>query len=175
MAADEKVVAIGEIGLDYHYEHSPRVIQEKVLHDFIVLAQKLNKPIVIHDRDAGDKTFEILKSHGVKKNEVMIHCFTGTMDLAKKYLDLGCFISFTGIITFKKADDLREVVKIVPLDQLLIETDAPYLTPIPNRGKRNEPAFVKFVAEKIAEIKGIDFEEVAKVTTKNAKRFFGIT
>lgn len=172
LAKNEKVVAIGEIGLDFHYENSPKEVQEKIFDQFVKLAQKIKKPIVIHDRDAGDKTWQILKDNEVKENEVMIHCFTGTMDLAKKYLDLGCYLSFTGIITFKKAQDLREVVKITPLEKLLIETDSPYLAPNPYRGKRNEPAYVKYVAEKVGEIKGVSFEEVAAATTSNAKSFF---
>ncbi|MBX7149809.1 TatD family hydrolase [bacterium] len=174
LALHPKVVAIGEIGLDYHYEHSPRDIQRQVLANFIKLAQKIKKPIMIHDRDAGDETYEMLKTHGVKPGEVMIHCFTGSMELAKKYLDLGTYLSFTGIVTFKKSDELREVVKITPLNQMLIETDSPYLAPVPFRGKTNEPAYVKYVAQKVAEIKGLSFDEIARETTQNAHRFFGI-
>ncbi len=187
MAKNPKVVAIGEIGLDFHYLHSPQDIQENVFQQFIELAKKVDKPIMIHDRDAGERTYEIIRDHvfapspglrppspsrGEGSIGVMIHCFTGTMALAKKYLALGCLISFTGIITFKKADELREVVKMVPLDQMLVETDSPFLTPAPFRGKRNEPANVRQVAEKVAEIRGISLEEVATQTTQNAIRFF---
>ena len=174
MAQHEKVVAIGEIGLDFHYNNSPDDVQRDVLRRYIRLAFELNKPIVIHDRDAGDETYEILKEEGVQPDQVMIHCFTGTAELAKKYLDLGCFLSFTGIITFKSANELREVVQNTPVERMLIETDSPFLTPVPFRGKKNEPAHVKLVAEKIAEIKGLSFSDVARITTLNAKRFFNL-
>lgn len=171
---EEKVLAVGEIGLDYHYEHSPRDLQENVLNWMIEFARKSNKPIMIHDRDAGDRTYEILKSHGVKENEVMIHCFTGTKELAKKYLDLGAYLSFTGIITFKKAVELQEVVRLTPVERMLVETDSPYLAPEPFRGKKNEPAYVKHVAEAVAKLKGLNFEDVARITTLSAKRFFNL-
>lgn len=174
MAAHPKVVAIGEIGLDFHYEHSPRDVQKKVLEQFLELARGLGKKIAIHDRGAGDLTYQMLQASGVKENEVMIHCFTGTQELAKKYLDLGCLLSFTGIITFKKSVDLQDVVKQTPLERMLIETDSPYLAPEPYRGKTNEPAFVKYVAQKIAELKNVSFEDVARITTLNAKRFFNL-
>lgn len=173
LAGDPKVVAIGEVGLDFHYEHSPRGVQERVFAAFVDLSNRVGKPLVIHDRGAGDRTYEILKSHLEKlPPPAVIHCFTGTKELAKKYLDLGCLISFSGIVTFKKADDLREVVKMVPVEKMLIETDSPFLAPEPFRGKRNEPAFVKRVAETIAEIKSLSLEDVARITTLNAKRFF---
>lgn len=175
LATDPKVVAIGEIGLDFFYEHSPREPQEKTFRRFIELAHQLNKPIMIHDRGAGDLTYEILREMGLGQKGCMIHCFTGTPDLAQKYLELGCHLSFTGIITFKKSEELRQVVKTTPLSKILIETDSPYLTPDPHRGKRNEPALVRLVAEKIAQVKGIAFEEVAQATTQNAQKFFGIT
>lgn len=172
LALDPRVVAIGEMGLDFHYEHSPREKQEPVLEVQIELAKKIGKPIMIHDRDAGDRTHDILKNHGVADNQVMIHCFTGDEALARKYLDLGCLLSFTGIITFKKSEALREVVKLTPVERMLVETDAPYLAPEPYRGKRNEPAFVRQVAERVAQIKGLSFDDVARVTTLNATRFF---
>ncbi len=173
-ALHERVVAIGEMGLDFHYSHSPHDKQEEVLHQQIELAQSINKPIVIHDRDAGDRTHDILKEHGVKPGQVMIHCFTGSKSLAQKYLDLGCFISFTGIVTFKKSEELRDVVRLVPVERMLIETDSPYLAPEPFRGKKNEPSFVRHVASKIAEVKNLSFEDVARITTLNAKRFFSL-
>jgi TatD DNase family protein len=171
---EPKVKAVGEIGLDYHYMHSDKTKQQEVLRQFIKLALEVKKPIVIHDRDCGDDCINILKEESAEKVGGMVHCFTGTMDLAKKYLDFGFIVSFTGIITFKKADDLREIVKMVPLEQMTIETDSPFLTPMPFRGKKNQPAYVKHVAECVAEIKGVSFEEVAEKTTANAKRFFGI-
>lgn len=174
LAATNKVVAMGEIGLDFYYEHSPKNVQEKVFRTFIKLAEEVNKPIMIHDRGAGHRTYEILKETLTKNHEVMIHCFTGDAGLAKKYLDLGCILSFTGIITFKKSHELREIVKWVPIERMLIETDAPYLAPEPHRGKKNEPAHVKLVAQKIAEIKALNFEDVARITTLNAKRFFNL-
>lgn len=174
MASHDKVVAIGEIGLDWYYEHSKKEKQIEVFKNFIRLAKKLNKPIVIHDRGAEDHTYNILKEEGVEKGQVVIHCFTGTKELAQKYLDLGCYLSFTGIITFKNAEDLREVVKLTPVENMLVETDSPYLAPIPHRGKKNEPAYVKLVAEKVSQIKGLSFDDVARITTLNAKRFFNL-
>lgn len=173
-AQDPKVVAIGEIGLDFHYNNSPQDKQIEVLHQLIDLALELKKPIMIHDRDARDLTYNILKEHGVKENQVMIHCFTGTMELAKKYLDLGCYLSFTGIITFPKAKELQDIVQLVPIECTLVETDAPFLAPVPHRGKKNEPAFVTFVAQKIAELKNLSFDDVARITSLNAKRFFNL-
>lgn len=174
LASHEKVVAIGEIGLDFYYSHSDHDVQEKVLRDFIRMAQRLNKPIVIHDRGAGERTYEILKEENIAPRTVVIHCFTGTAELAKKYIDLGCYLSFTGIITFKKSDDLRDVVRQTRVDDIFVETDSPYLAPVPYRGKRNEPAYVREVAQKIAEIKGLSLEDVARVTSLNAKRFFNL-
>lgn len=169
----EKVVALGEIGLDFHYRHSPKNVQEEVLDQFLALAKKKNKPVMIHDRSAEDKTFQHLKNSGIPGDRIMIHCFTGTQDLAKTYLDYGCTLSFTGIITFKKSEELRKVVEFTPLNQLLVETDSPYLTPEPFRGKRNEPAHVRLVAEAVARIKGISLEEVADQTSDHASTFFG--
>lgn len=172
ISENKKVVAVGEVGLDYHYMHSPRDTQREVLEKFAGLATELQKPIMIHDRDAQFECVEILKNIGISQG--VAHCFTGTKELAKKYLDLGFFISFSGIITFKKADVLKDVVKFVPLDKMLIETDSPFLAPEPFRGKKNEPAHVKFVAQKIAEIKGLAFAEVARQTSENVKRLFGL-
>ncbi|EKD41879.1 MAG: hypothetical protein ACD_73C00472G0005, partial [uncultured bacterium] len=135
LSLDEKVVAIGEIGLDFHYSHSPHERQEEVLHQFIEHALECGKPIMIHDRDAGDRTYEILREHKVPEDFAMIHCFTGTKDLARKYLDAGYFLSFTGIVTFKKSVDLREVVALTPVERMLVETDAPFLAPDPFRGR----------------------------------------
>ncbi len=171
----KKVVALGEIGLDFHYRHSPENVQEEIFDQFLELAKKRNKPVMIHDRSAEDKTFQHLKKSGIQGNRIMIHCFTGSESLAKTYLDYGCTLSFTGIITFKKSEELRQVVGFTPLNQLLVETDSPYLTPEPFRGKRNEPAHVRLVAEAVARIKGISFEEVANQTSRHAADFFGFS
>lgn len=175
MLENDKVVAIGEIGLDYYYDNSPRDIQKKWFKEQINLALRLNKPVVIHSRDADKDTFDIIKS-GVEEGGLtgVMHCYSGSVELAKEYLKLGFYISLGGPVTFKNARVPKEVAKEVALDRLLIETDCPYLSPEPYRGKRNEPMFVSYVAEEIAKIKGISIEEVAQVTTQNAKKLFGI-
>lgn len=169
---DEKVRCVGEIGLDYHYMHSPQETQRMVLRRFVQLALEVKKPVMIHDRDCGTECVDILAEEGAATVGGMVHCFTGSMELAERYLDLGFFVSFTGIITFKKSEDLRAVVKRVPLERMLIETDAPFLAPEPFRGKKNEPAYVRYVAESVALIKGVPVEEVGRVTSANAARFF---
>lgn len=173
-AQNPKVVGLGEMGLDFYYKLSSPAEQITAFEQQIELSLQLNKPIVIHDREAGDQTYEILKKHHLEPGRVVIHCFTGDMPLAKKYLDLGFLLSFTGIITFKNASDLREVVKMVPTEQLMVETDSPFLAPHPFRGKTNEPGFVRYVAEAVAQIKGLTLEDVARVTTLNTSRFFGL-
>jgi len=190
LAQNEKVVAIGEMGLDYTY--NPQEIdieiiknkQKEVFRKGLDLADELNLPVIIHSRDTHDDTTAILKEYidaGRLKRRGVSHCFTSNWDDAKKYLDLGFLISFTGIITFKPRpnqlaaqEKILEVVKNIPLEKCMIETDAPYLSPEPYRGKRNEPLYVEYVARKIAEIKNLDFEEVAEVTTKTAKNFFNL-
>lgn len=172
LAKHNKVVAIGEIGLDYFYGKETIDLQKEVCIAQIKMAKELNKPLVIHTRDAGDDLLKILKQEN--PNHVVIHCFTETEDFAKEVLDMGYMISFTGIMTYPKADDLRQVVAQTPLDRIMIETDCPFLAPQKQRGERNEPAFVVEVAKKIAEIKGVVLEEIAEVTTMNAERFFGI-
>lgn len=169
----EKVVAIGEIGLDYYRtkELEKQKLQKEVLKKFLELAAKLNKPVIIHCRDAHNDMISILKSYILSLKSVgVIHSFTGTREEAKKYIDLGFYIGFNGIITFARQYD--EVVINIPLDRILVETDAPYLTPEPYRGKRSEPSYVKFVAEKIAELRKISIEEVAEQTTQNTKTLF---
>lgn len=175
MTKDEKVRAIGEIGLDYHYDFSPRDIQKRVFRAQLRLAQELKMPVIIHSREADTDTLQILKEEEVEKVGGIMHCFAGDMKMAEECLKLNLKLSFGGVITFKKARITQEVVREIPLEQLLIETDAPYLTPIPHRGKRNEPAYVRIVAEKMAELKGISFEEVARVTSNTAKMIFQIT
>ena len=174
LAADPKVVAVGETGLDYYYDHSPREVQRRVFTEFIHLTRETGLPIVVHERDAAHDVADLLRSHGEGKIRGVIHCFTGDYDAARSYLDLGFYLSFTGIITFKNAEPLREVVRKVPLERMFVETDSPYLTPVPHRGKRNEPAYVRFVAETIATVKKLPLEEVARVTTQNVKALFGI-
>jgi len=171
---NDKVKAVGEIGLDYHYMNSPKERQQEVLRLFCQMAHEVKKPIVIHDRDCDFDCFNIVKEEKIPEVGGVVHCFTGTMPLAKKYLDLGLYISFTGIITFKKSEDLREIVKMVPLNRMMVETDSPFLAPVPYRGKQNQPAYVKHVAEAVAEIKNISLAEVAQITTENCKKFFNI-
>lgn len=173
MAGGEKIVAIGEIGLDYFYDNSPRDIQRQAFREQIRLAKRLDMPIVVHTRDADADTLEILKEEreGLKG---VIHCFSSDRAQMEEYLDLGFFIAFGGPVTFKKTDELKEAAKIVPLEKLLVETDAPYLAPMPYRGKRNEPIFVKETAALIANLKGIMLDDLALQTVKNTKEIFGI-
>jgi len=174
LAAAPKVVAVGETGLDYYYDHSPREVQRRVFAEFIHLARETGLPIVVHERDAAQDVADLLRAEGARKLRGVIRCFTGDYEAACAYLDLGFYISFTGIITFKNANLLREVVRRVPLDRMLVETDSPYLPPVPHRGKRNEPAYVQYVAETIAKIKCVSLEEVARVTTQNVRELFGV-
>ncbi len=170
-----KIIGIGETGLDYYYEHSKRDIQQAFFVNHIRAAQETKKPLIVHSRNADDDTIAILQSEmKTKQFPGLIHCFSSTKDLAQASLDIGLYISIAGIITFKNADELREIVSYVPLDRILVETDSPYLAPIPMRGKTNEPAFVEFVAKKIAEVKGLSFEQVALATTENFHRLFGV-
>lgn len=174
LAADPKVVAVGETGLDYYYDHSPREVQRRVFAEFIHLARETGLPIVVHERDAANDAAQLLRDEGEGKLRGVIHCFTSNYEAACAYLDLGFYISFTGIITFKNAEALRDVVRNVPLERMLVETDSPYLTPVPYRGRRNEPAYVRYVAETIARLKGLSLEEVARVTTQNVQQLFGV-
>lgn len=172
LAKAEQVVAIGETGLDYYYDNSPRKIQQQVFHAHLDLAKRLGLPVVIHSREATQDTIEIIKAH--PENRFLLHCFSQSLESAKIYLDLGCYISFAGPITFKNAEKLRRIAAAVPLDRLMIETDCPYLAPVPYRGKTNEPAWVKYVAEKLAELHKISIEELVAVTTKNTREFFNL-
>lgn len=169
-----KVMAIGEIGLDFHYDNSPRDIQEKWFRKQVRLAKDVNLPIIIHDREANNEVMSILKEEKAFNTGVLMHCYSGSAELAKQYIKLGAYISIAGPVTFKNVRKAVEVVQAIPIEYLMIETDSPYLTPHPYRGKRNESSYVKYVAEKIAEIKGISLEEVAERTTENAKKYFGI-
>ena len=174
LSSDTKAIAIGETGLDYYYNHSLHDVQRRVFTQFIHMARQTKLPIVVHDRDAAKDVAELLNSEGAGELSGVIHCFTGNYEAACAYLDLGFYLSFTGIITFKNAEPLRNVVRKVPLERIFVETDSPYLTPVPHRGKRNEPAYVRFVAEAIGKVKKLDFEEVARVTTDNVKCLFRI-
>lgn len=170
----EKVVAIGEIGLDFYYDHSPRELQRKWFRRQIELAKEVNLPMIIHDRDAHEETFKILKEYDAGTLGCVMHCYASSVEMAREYIKMGVYISLAGPVTFNNARKTYEVAKEIPLEWLLVETDSPYLTPVPYRGKRNEPAYVKLVAEKIAEAKGITLEEVARQTTLNAKKLFKI-
>ncbi|NRD77457.1 TatD family hydrolase [Bacillus sp. BRMEA1] len=174
LASHPKVVALGEMGLDYHWDKSPKEIQKEVFRKQIRLAKKVNLPIVIHNREATADIVEILKEEGAEEVGGIMHCFSGSPEIAKECIKMNFYISLGGPVTFKNAKKPKEVAAEVPLDRLLIETDCPYLAPHPYRGKRNEPGYVKLVAEQIAEIKGLTFEEVAHATTQNAKKCFAI-
>ena len=168
----EKAVALGEIGLDFHYDFSPRDIQREVFIRQLRIAKSLNKPVIIHSREAAAEMFETLKNENVTKG--VLHCFSENAAHAEDILSLGLYIAFGGAITHKTRDELREAVKVVPLEKLLIETDCPYMTPVPFRNKRNRPDYTMLTAEKIAELKNISVEEVIKTTTRNAEKLFGI-
>lgn len=172
LATNSKVVALGETGLDYYYHKDNNQIQQERFRTHIQIANDLNKPIIVHTRDAGEDTLEILRSENAEKCSGVIHCFTETMNFAEKALELGFMISFSGITTFKNADALREVAKHVPDNNLLIETDSPYLAPVPHRGKQNWPALVSLVAETLAEVRGTSVEHIAKVSKDNYYRLF---
>ncbi len=170
----EKVVAIGEIGLDYHYDNSPRDVQRKRFREQLALAKEVGLPVIIHSRDAAKDTYDILEEAQDGSLKGVMHCYSGSIEMAMEYIKLGFYISLAGPVTFKNARVAKEVAKAVPIDRLLIETDAPYLTPEPYRGKRNEPVYVRYVAGTIAELRGMTFEEVAKKTAENTKRLFNI-
>jgi TatD DNase family protein len=173
LAVDQKVVAIGEIGLDYYRDLSPRDQQRMAFRQQIRLAIKLDMPIVVHDRDAHADVLRILQEEGAQRVGGVLHCFSGSLDMALRGLEMGFLISFAGPITYG-GEKKQEIARKIPLDKILIETDCPYLTPVPHRGKRNEPAYVRHVAEKIAEIRGVSFDEVAEVTSRNAVELFGL-
>lgn len=174
MAEHPKVRAIGEIGLDYHYDdNAPAEVQKFWFKQQLELAKELDMPVVIHDRESKGECLQILKEHKISNG--VFHCYSGSAETAREILKLGMMISFTGVLTFKNARRAVEACAAIPMDRLMIETDCPYMAPEPNRGKRNFSGYVEFVARKIADIKGLTFEEVAKITTENAKRFYGIS
>ncbi len=174
LAKHRKVVAYGEIGLDYHYEHSPRTDQKRKFRDMLREARELDLPVIIHDRDAHEDALQILSEEWSPDLGGVMHCFSGDAEMAKRVIEMGFSISIAGPVTFPKAEALREVVRTVPIEHMLVETDAPYLAPQPFRGKRNEPAFVRHTAEMIAKVKGLSFDDVARITGFNAMQLFGI-
>ena len=174
MYQHRRINAIGEIGLDFHYDHSPRDVQREVCIRQMELAWELKAPVAYHIRDAHQEMLEIMKSMKARLTGGIIHCFSGSAEIAKEYLKLGYDISFAGPLTFKKAPRLQEAVRLVPKERLLIETDSPYMAPEPVRGRRNEPANVRYVGLKMAELRGEKTEEVAAYTTANAMRIYGI-
>lgn len=175
LAQHKKVVALGEMGLDFHYDNSPRERQRAVFRTQIRWAKALNKPIIIHDRDSDGETMAILDEESAWDGRgVVYHCFTGSVETMRDIVERSGFVSIPGIVTFKNAGMMRDVAREVPLDRFFIETDSPFLTPVPFRGKRNEPARVGLVAEKVAELRGIPVETVVDATWNNASRFFGI-
>ena len=170
----KKVVAVGEIGLDYYYDFAPKDIQKKTFREQIKIAKSFNKPIIVHNRDSDEDLLEIITEEQDGTLEGVLHCFSGTIETLNKAIELGFHVSFTGNITFKKST-LSDIVESAPMDRIMLETDSPYMTPVPHRGKRNEPLFVKYIAEKISEIKKISIDEVIEMTTMNAKRLFKLT
>jgi TatD DNase family protein len=172
--SNQKVVAIGEIGLDYHYDHSPREKQREAFAQFIAMAHKLSLPVIIHSREAEQDTIDILRQEGAERCGGVLHCFSGTRWLAEQALDLDFYVSFSGIVTFKSAPIVQEVARMVPEDRILVETDAPFLAPVPKRGRRNEPSYVAHTLRFIAKLRGVEPEALAAVTTANARRFYGL-
>ncbi|MFA7466857.1 MAG: TatD family hydrolase [Desulfotomaculaceae bacterium] len=169
-----RVVAIGEIGLDYYRDLSPRPVQRRVFREQLALVRELNRPVIIHSRDAFGDLLEILRSDGISPAGGVMHCFSGSWEVARECMDMGFYISLAGPVTFKNAAKLKDIAVKVPLDRLLIETDCPYLTPEPFRGRRNEPAHVRYVAEHIAQLRGMSLDELAFATTANAEKLFNL-
>ena len=171
--ARPEVRAVGEAGLDYYYDHSPREVQATVFRRQCALARTLGKPLVVHVRDAHDDCEAVLRE--VRLSRGVIHCFTGDTAAARRYLDLGFFLSLSGVVTYKNAQALQDAVRFAPLERLMVETDSPYLAPVPHRGRKNQPAHVVETARKVAELKGVTLEEVAATTTANASALFGLS
>jgi TatD DNase family protein len=170
----ERVVGIGETGLDYFYDHSPRQVQREAFERFLQVAVAVKRPVICHVRDAHEDAATVLAAGPLPDEGGVIHCFSGNRDHARRYLDLGLHLSFSGVITFKKADDIRAAAAYAPADRILVETDAPYLAPVPHRGQRNEPAFVVKTLEALAGVRGMPLGRAAEVTTANAFRLFGL-
>jgi len=175
IASDSNIVAWGEIGLDFYRDYSPRDHQLRAFQMQLEMASDLNLPVIIHDRDAHDEVFETLRRMGKGVRKGVIHCFSGDQDLAAAFIELGYYISIPGTVTYKKASHVRNVASVVPMERMLIETDAPFLTPVPKRGTRNEPLFVTYTAQEIARLRNMDLEEVADKTAENARTLFGLS
>ena len=171
---EERIVGVGEIGLDYYYDHSPRDMQKEVFVKQLLLARELDMPAVFHVRDAHGDVLDLLRQKRAQLPAGVVHCYSGSVESAREYLDMGFYISFAGPITFKNANKLLDVAKYVPLDRILVETDSPYLAPVPMRGRRNEPTFVQYVAQTVAELRGIAAEEMAQAAFENTCRLFRI-
>ena len=169
-----KVVALGEIGLDYHWMTAPKEVQERVFRRQIQLSKDLDLPFVVHTRDALVDTYALIKSEGVGLRGGIMHSYSGSWEMAERFIELGMSISFSGVVTFKKATDIQEAAAKLPLGKILVETDAPYLAPVPKRGRENKPAYTRYVVDKIAELRGLTAEEVAAATSANAERIFGL-
>ncbi len=172
MAADPRVAAIGEIGLDFHYDHSPRDDQRQAFRKQLAAAHRCCLPAIIHLREAHDEGYDILQEIGIPDAGCVLHCFTGDAELAMRFVDIGCHISFAGPVTFKNADAVREAAAVVPLDRILVETDCPFMAPEPYRGQTNEPAWTVFTASRIAQVRGMDLAEFAKAAYDNSRRVF---
>jgi TatD DNase family protein len=172
LAREGRIVAIGEIGLDFHYDHSPRDVQREVFRRQLRLAHEVGLPVIVHTREADDETAEILEQERAAETGGVIHCFTGGLDLARRALEIGFLIAFSGIVAFPRAEVIQQVARETPLDRLLVETDAPFLAPPPHRGKRNEPAFVAEVARRVAALRGTSLEEVGAAALRNHARLF---
>ena len=171
---NKKIIGIGETGLDFFYNHSDKNIQITSFKEHIEASIELNKPIIIHSRDAENETFEILNSYKDKNLKILMHCFTGSLEFSKKLLTLNAFFSASGIITFKNSIELQNTFKTIPLEKLLIETDSPFLAPIPMRGKKNEPSFIKYTLEKLSALKETTVEKMSKITTDNFNKLFSL-
>ncbi len=172
LAGNPRVVAYGEIGLDFYYMHSPKALQIQYFRGQIRLAKSIGLPMVIHSREAPDETLAILREEGAEEVGGILHCFAGDLKMARQAIDLNFFISFSGILTFNNATGLHAVAREIPMERLLIETDCPYLAPVPHRGKRNEPAFVRLTAEKVAQLRGLPLNDVARQTVENSRKIF---
>ncbi|HGJ5898817.1 metal-dependent hydrolase [Arsenophonus apicola] len=175
LASGSEVVALGETGLDYHYQSENAKLQQTAFRQHIRIGCQLNKPVIIHTRAAQQDTLTILKEEQIADCGGVLHCFTEDERMAKALLDLGLYISFSGIVTFRNAEQIRQAARMVPLDRILIETDAPYLAPVPYRGQENQPAYVRNVAQFLAQLKGVDIEEIARATTQNFCDLFHLT
>jgi TatD DNase family protein len=169
-----RVRALGEVGLDYHYDHSPRDVQREVFRRMVALARSVKKPLVIHTRSAPGETLAVLEGEGAREVGGIIHCFSEDVGFAKRALDLGFYLSFSGILTFKNAHAVHEVARMAPADRILVETDSPYLAPVPMRGRPCEPAYVVHTARRLAELRGTSFADIETLTTENAARAFGV-